>query len=103
MAAVLSCLVYTDSKSEGKPPKDQVLSRPFDNLMEVCEKVAGVMEESNVDIDKQEYAAKFAPEMMEITYTWCQGGTFKQICEMSDSIFEGTIIRCFRRLDELIA
>ena len=77
MAAVLSCLVYTDSKSEGKPPKDEVLSRPFDNLMEVCEKVAGVMEESNVEIDKQEYAAKFAPEMMDITYRWCQGASFK--------------------------
>jgi len=23
MAAVLSCLVYTDNKSEGKPPKDE--------------------------------------------------------------------------------
>lgn len=55
MAAVLSCLVYTDSKSEGKPPKDEVLSRPFENLMEVCEKVAGVMVESNIELDKQEY------------------------------------------------
>lgn len=29
IAAVLSCLVYSDSKSEGKPPKDDQLSIPF--------------------------------------------------------------------------
>jgi ATP-dependent RNA helicase DOB1 len=32
MAAVLSCLVYTDSKSEGEPPKDESLSEPFAKL-----------------------------------------------------------------------
>ena len=34
---------------------------------------------------------------------WCQGAKFKEICELSDNIFEGSIIRCFRRLDELIS
>lgn len=29
MAAVLSCLIYTDSKSEGVPPKDDDLAIPF--------------------------------------------------------------------------
>lgn len=29
MAAVLSCLVFTDNKSEGKPPKDDRLTEPF--------------------------------------------------------------------------
>jgi len=29
ITAVLSCLVYSDTKSEGKPPKDEELAVPF--------------------------------------------------------------------------
>lgn len=103
MAAVLSCLVYTDNKSEGEPPKDELLSEPFAKLQEVANNVATIMEESNIELNKEEYLQKFAPEMMEITYKWCQGAKFTEICEISESIFEGTIIRCLRRLDELIS
>lgn len=60
------------------------------------------MVESNIDIKKDEYLQKFAPEMMEIVLKWCQGARFSEICEISESIFEGTIIRNMRRLDELI-
>jgi ATP-dependent RNA helicase DOB1 len=41
--------------------------------------------------------------MMEITYKWCQGAKFSEVCDLSDSIFEGSIIRAMRRLDELIS
>jgi len=41
--------------------------------------------------------------MMEITYKWCGGAKFIEICEMADDIFEGTIIRALRRLDELLS
>ena len=68
---MLSCLVYNDGKSEGKPPKDDNLARPFETLIEVAGRIGTVMIECNVDIDKQAYVAKFAPEMMEITYRWC--------------------------------
>lgn len=55
MAAVLSCLVYTDNKSEGKPPKEDELAEPFQKLLEVASKVATVMIESNMEIKKEEY------------------------------------------------
>lgn len=71
MAAVLSCLVYNDGKSEGKPPKEEELSEPFNKLIEVANKVATVMVESNIEIKKEEYLQQFAPEMMEITMRWC--------------------------------
>lgn len=61
------------------------------------------MIESNIEIKKEEYLQKFTPDMMEITMKWCQGAKFSEICEISDTIFEGTIIRSMRRLDELIA
>ena len=60
------------------------------------------MIESNIEVDKKEYLQKFAPDMMLITMKWCEGAKFTEICELSDSIYEGTIIRALRRLDELI-
>ena len=102
MAAVLSCLVYTDNKSEGKPPKDESLSDPFEKLLEVGTKVSTIMIESNIEIKKEEYLQKFAPDMMEITYKWCQGAKFVEICEISETIYEGTIIRAMRRLDAFL-
>jgi ATP-dependent RNA helicase DOB1 len=103
MAAVLSCLVYTDNKSEGKPPKDEELGEPFKKLLETANKVATVMVESNIELNKEEYLQKYAPDMMEITLRWCQQAKFTEICELSDNIYEGTIIRALRRLDELIS
>lgn len=104
MAAVLSCLVFNDTKSDGKPPKDEKLSVPFIALQETIKRVATIMEESGMEIKKDEFLLKFAPEMMETTYAWCKGAKFTEICELSETpIFEGTIIRCLRRLDELIS
>ena len=71
VAAVLSCLVYNDSKSEGKPPKDDDLAEPFNKLIETANKVATDMIESHIEIKKEEYLQQFAPDMMEITMRWC--------------------------------
>lgn len=99
----MSCMVYTDSKSEGKPPKEESLAEPFQKLIDTAKKVATVMEESNIEIKKEDYIQKLAPEMMEVTFAWCKGAKFTEICDISEGIFEGTIIRCLRRLDELIS
>ena len=61
------------------------------------------MIESKIPLDKEEYVAKFKPDMMELTMLWCSGATFKEVCDEARDIFEGTIIRAFRRLDELIS
>ena len=60
------------------------------------------MIESKIVLDKEEYVGKFRPDIMEITYKWCSGTKFKEICEIAGDIYEGTIIRAFRRLDELL-
>lgn len=36
IAAVLSCLVHSDNKSEGEPPKDDSLSKPFLELQRIA-------------------------------------------------------------------
>ena len=39
--------------------------------------------------------------MMEVAYEWAKGAKFCDICKMT-TIFEGTITRAIRRLDEVI-
>ena len=106
-AAILSCLIYTDGKGseEGvtKIAKEPRLMQPFQEMQKVAEKVATVMLESKIPIDKEEYISKFKPDMMELTMLWCGGASFKEVSDEARDIYEGTIIRAFRRLDELIS
>lgn len=47
------------------------------------------------------YVAKFNPDLMEVVYAWCHGAKFSEICKMT-KVFEGSVIRAVRRLEELI-
>lgn len=72
-------------------------------LQKIADKVATAMIESKIALDKEEYVAKFKPDLMELTLMWCEGAKFIDICNEARDIYEGTIVRSFRRLDELIS
>lgn len=44
------------------------------------------------------YVASFRPSLMNVAYAWCRGASFREICAMTD-IFEGAIVRNFKRTD----
>jgi ATP-dependent RNA helicase DOB1 len=71
-------------------------------LQKIADKVATAMIESKIALDKEEYVQKFKPDLMELTLMWCNGCKFKELCDEARDIYEGTIVRAFRRLDELI-
>lgn len=71
IASVCSCLVYVDAKSEAKLTKDVKLSDPFIKLQQIADKVATVMIESKIPLEREEYVKKFNPDLMEIVYRWC--------------------------------
>ncbi len=71
IAALCSCLVYTDAKSEQKLTKDVRLTEPFSKLQQVADKVATIMIESKIPLEKEEYVKKFNPDLMEIVQRWC--------------------------------
>lgn len=48
-----------------------------------------------------EYVESFKPTLIDVVFKWSHGGTFDEICKATD-IFEGSIIRALRRLDELL-
>ena len=43
----------------------------------------------------------FKPTLMVVSYNWSIGKTFSEVCALTD-IFEGSIIRAMRRLDEFL-
>jgi ATP-dependent RNA helicase DOB1 len=52
-------------------------------------------------LDEDEYVQSFKTDMMDVVYQWCKGAKFSQIVKMTD-VFEGSIIRGIRRLEELL-
>jgi len=98
--ALLSCFVFQE-KVEANVRLKPELAVPFRQLQETARRIAKVSQESKIAIDVEEYVQKFSPHMMEVTFAWCKGAKFSEICHMTN-IFEGSIIRCMRRLEELL-
>ena len=96
LAAILSCLVYTDGGDEFDGKLRDELQQPFDQLRNIARNVGEVMYEAG-DLDGteedavEEFVKQFRPDMMEIVYEWSQGKQFSEICKINDKIFEGTI------------
>jgi ATP-dependent RNA helicase DOB1 len=80
--------------------KDE-LAGPLRMMQDSARRIAKVSIESKLHLDEEQYVSKFRPEMMDVVYAWCQGCKFADLCKMT-SIFEGSIIRCMRRLEELL-
>lgn len=99
-AALLSCFVFQERAKE-VPRLGPELAEPLKALQEMAQKVAKVYKECKIEIVEKEYVEGFRPELMEVTYAWCKGATFAQICKMTD-VYEGLLIRVFKRLEELI-
>lgn len=70
-------------------------------MQETARRIAKVSNESGIAIVEDEYVQSFKIEMMDVVLQWCKGAKFAEICKMTD-VFEGSIIRCFRRLQELL-
>jgi superfamily II RNA helicase len=52
-------------------------------------------------VAEEAYLASFNFSLMEVISLWCSGGKFIDICRLTD-VYEGTIIRVIRRLEELL-
>ncbi|KAG9084197.1 ATP-dependent RNA helicase mtr4, partial [Ceratobasidium sp. 392] len=99
-AALLSCFVFTE-KSEQQTKLKEELAGPLRVLQEIARRIAKVSKESKLPLDEEEYVQSFKVELMDAVLQWCRGAKFADICKMTDQ-FEGSLIRVFRRLQELI-
>ncbi|KAG5900338.1 hypothetical protein JTB14_026346 [Gonioctena quinquepunctata] len=98
--SLLSCFVC-DEKSSENPKLSEELSGPLRQMQDLARRIAKVSTEARLPIDEDTYVERFKPFMMDVVFAWCNGSLFKDICGMTD-IFEGSIVRCMRRLEELL-
>jgi len=100
VVALMSCLVFRERTEDHVKLKED-LQAPLRKMQDCVRKVADAIEDARLPIDKQEFVDQFKPSLMDIVYAWVRGANFADICKLTD-IFEGTIIRCIRRLEELL-
>uniref|UniRef100_A0A1X7UR54 Exosome RNA helicase MTR4 n=1 Tax=Amphimedon queenslandica TaxID=400682 RepID=A0A1X7UR54_AMPQE len=98
--ALLSCFVFQE-KTDEMPKLTEELSGPLRLMQDSARKIAKVAKEAKLDIDEDTYVESFRPHLMDVLHAWSTGAAFSQICKMTD-VFEGSIIRCIRRLEEIL-
>ncbi|XXQ38758.1 Helicase ATP-binding domain-containing protein [Plasmodiophora brassicae] len=101
VVALVSCLVYTE-KGDENLHLEEPLAAPLRTLRDHAKRIAEVSNESKLQLDTTEYVSSFKPDLMPLVQAWCRGAKFADVCKMAPSIFEGSIIRCMRRLEELL-
>ncbi|KAK1313776.1 hypothetical protein QJS10_CPA06g01481 [Acorus calamus] len=64
-------------------------------------RVAKVQLECKVQIDVDNFVKSFRPDIMEAVYAWAKGSKFYEIMDITQ-VFEGSLIRAIRRLEEIL-
>ncbi|KAK8913030.1 putative helicase C17H9.02 [Metarhizium anisopliae] len=98
-AAVLSCFIF-DEKVETQALKED-LQKPYREIQAKARIIAKVSQECKLDVNEEEYVTSLKWQLMETVYAWAQGRPFIEICKMTKT-YEGSLIRLFRRLEELL-
>ncbi|KZT25605.1 antiviral helicase [Neolentinus lepideus HHB14362 ss-1] len=99
-AGLLSCFVFTEKSTQVTKLKEE-LAAPLRVMQEIARRIAKVSKESKLPVVEDEYVQSFKVELMDAVVQWCRGASFSEICKLTDQ-FEGSVIRVFRRLQELI-
>ncbi|KAL2622125.1 hypothetical protein R1flu_002330 [Riccia fluitans] len=100
LVAVLSCFVWQE-KSKNAPKLREELAGPYSQLRDVARRVGKAQLDAQMSIDVEEYVTSFRPDIMEVAYAWATGAKFSEIMKMTDA-FEGSLIRAFKRLEEVL-
>jgi ATP-dependent RNA helicase DOB1 len=100
VVALASCFLPVEKSNEQVHLKNE-LAWPLRKLQDTARKIAEIQKECKLEVDVEEYVQSFKPFLMDVIYNWSKGSKFSEICEMTD-IFEGSIIRAIRRLDEFL-
>ncbi|KAJ5172430.1 rRNA-processing arch domain-containing protein [Penicillium capsulatum] len=101
VAAVISVFVFEEKVKEAPPLTKDELAKPLKEIQSQARIVAKVSQESKMAVNEDEYVQSFHWELMEVVYDWAHGKSFAEICKMTD-VYEGSLIRVFRRLEECL-
>ncbi|XP_050666669.1 exosome RNA helicase MTR4 [Leptidea sinapis] len=99
-ASLVSCFVCDENSTQASATGEE-LRGVLRQLQEYARRIAKVSIECSMQLDEDEYVGKFKCTLMDVVHAWANGANFLQICKMTD-VFEGSIIRCMRRLEEVL-
>ncbi|KAJ5673871.1 hypothetical protein N7462_009310 [Penicillium macrosclerotiorum] len=100
-AAVISVFVFEEKVKEAPPLAKDELAKPLKEIQAQARIIAKISQESKMAVNEDEYVQSFHWELMEVIYEWSNGKSFADICKMTD-VYEGSLIRVFRRLEECL-
>lgn len=96
--ALLSCFVHQDV------PKEKIFSEvqsAYTQLQNIARKIVKIRIDAKIVCDEEEFVNSFNGDLMEVTFRWSAGSSFVEICKLTE-VFEGSIVRVIRRLEELL-
>jgi ATP-dependent RNA helicase DOB1 len=118
-ASVLSVFIF-DEKVETAALKEE-LAKPFREIQAQARIIAKVSAESKMEVNEDEYVQSLKWQLMETVLAWANGRPFAEIwwvpsnllslyeyfdadcwCSKMTNAYEGSLIRLFRRLEELL-
>ncbi|KAL5178416.1 DExH-box ATP-dependent RNA helicase DExH9 [Glycine soja] len=100
MVSLLSCFVWQEKIHDAAKPREE-LDFLFMQLQDTARRVAQLQLECKVEIDVESFVKSFRPDIMEAVYAWAKGSKFYEIMEITQ-VFEGSLIRAIRRLEEVL-
>ena len=127
VAALASCLIWRDKaagsgcadggagggggaapakRGHGQQPKlRDELASAFARLRDTARRVAKTEQECHLIKDADGYVDSFKSELMELVFSWAKGARFADLLQSharEGNMFEGTVVRAIRRLEELL-
>ncbi|GMH10728.1 hypothetical protein Nepgr_012569 [Nepenthes gracilis] len=101
IASLGSCFIPGDRSNEQIHLRME-LAKPLQQLQDSARRIAEIQRESKLDVNVEEYVeSAVRPFLMDVIYCWSKGSSFAEVIQMTD-IFEGSVIRLVRRLDEFL-
>ncbi|XP_023546254.1 DExH-box ATP-dependent RNA helicase DExH10 [Cucurbita pepo subsp. pepo] len=101
IASLASCFIPGDKSNEQIQLRTE-LARPLQQLQDSARRIAEIQHECKLEINVEEYVeSTVRPYLMDVIYCWSKGASFSEVIQMTD-VFEGSIIRSARRLDEFL-
>ncbi|KAI4332431.1 hypothetical protein L6164_017340 [Bauhinia variegata] len=100
MVSLLSCFVWQEKLHDATKPREE-LDLLHSQLLDTARRVAQLQLECKVQIDVENFVSSFRPDIMEAVYAWAKGSKFYEIMEITQ-VFEGSLIRAIRRLEEVL-
>ncbi|KAI9298253.1 antiviral helicase [Neoconidiobolus thromboides FSU 785] len=99
--AILSCFVFDENTDNDDVQVRDELKEAFNTIQQKAKYICKVTNECRIPMEEDLYLKTFKPDLMDVVLAWCAGVSFEQLCGMTE-VFEGSIIRMFRRLEELL-